>query len=478
MNVQGITYQSVSDLVLAFNRVLEAELPEVFFEGEISQLTRAQSGHLYFTLKDEQSQLSAVMWQGVVRTLDFTPEPGKLVLCHGRPNVYPKSGRLQVIVHRMLEAGEGLLQKKFLALKENLEKEGLFADTRKRKIPFLPKAVGVVTSGTGAVIHDIMVKIHERMPPMPVYLVDVRVQGEGAAQEIAEGIELLNRSGLVDVILVGRGGGSLEDLWAFNEEIVVRAIFASVVPVIAGVGHEVDVSLSDLAADLRAPTPTAAAEMAVPQRKDLLERIAGLQKRLWDVERWFEPRVQELDELSLALEKGVGTMLQECRLQLTAAEAKVKLIQPADAVLILKGKLDLLSERLCGAGLQVASAGRMRLEQLRGLLDAAFPLEKVTPLGDRLAYLEANLQEALLKQVQLKRHRLVQLSSKMDALSPQQVLRRGYSLVKAGTQVVRSVNQIEKNQELFLTFYEGGARTLVKERIEGKGGPNGRIDHA
>ena len=214
----------------------------------------------------------------------------------------------------LFRSGEGDLQRKFLELKARLEKEGFFATERKRPLPFLPKAVGVVTSKTGAVIHDMMVKIRERFPSMPVYLAETRVQGEGAASEIAEALRKIDASGLVDVIIVARGGGSLEDLWAFNEEEVVKAVFACRTPVISGVGHEVDTTLCDFAADVRAPTPTAAAEMCVPKVSDLLVRIAELERRLRDSDRWLQPRAQRVDELAGRLGTRVSGALTEAQI--------------------------------------------------------------------------------------------------------------------------------------------------------------------
>lgn len=303
-------FLSITELVGVVQGVLEAELPEIAFEGEVSQITKAASGHFYLTLKDDKSQIPVVIWRGLAQTIKFDLKAGVSIRCSGRPNLYHASGKFQFVLTYLELAGEGALQKKFLELKARLEKEGLFTQERKRPIPFFPKAVGVVSSKTGAVIHDIMVKIHGRMPSIPVFLVDVRVQGEGSAEEIAAGIQQLDASGLVDVIIVARGGGSLEDLWAFNEEIVVRAIFASKTPVVSGVGHEVDVTLADFVADIRAPTPTAAAEMVVPKRDDLLVLIADYERRLLDGDRWFRPKEQRLDELAIRLDKRIAAALQ------------------------------------------------------------------------------------------------------------------------------------------------------------------------
>lgn len=316
-------FLSITELVGVVQGVLEAELPEIAFEGEVSQITKAASGHIYLTLKDEKSQIPVVIWRGLAQTIKFDLKAGVSIRCSGRPNLYNVSGKFQFVLTYLELAGEGALQKKFLELKAKLEKEGLFAPERKRPIPFFPKAVGVVTSKTGAVIHDIMVKIQGRMPAMPVFLVDARVQGEGAAEEIAAGVQQLDASGLVDVIIVARGGGSLEDLWAFNEEVVVRAIFASKTPIVSGVGHEVDVTLTDFVADVRAPTPTAAAEMVVPKRDDLLALISDYERRLLDSDRWFRPKEQRLDELAIRLDKRITAALQLAGVRLENSSIKL-----------------------------------------------------------------------------------------------------------------------------------------------------------
>ena len=267
-------YLSISELTKQFNAVLKGEFPSVAFRGEISQCYVSASGHMYLSIKDEQSLISTVLWKSTVARLTFRPAEGVEVCCIGSPTIYSGSGKFQVVISRMEEAGEGLLRKRFLELKAKLEKEGFFDASRKRPLPFFPERIGIVTSKSGAAIADMMKKIRERMPSTEVYLYDARVQGRGSVEDIVEGIEYFQTNCNVEVIIVGRGGGSLEDLWSFNEEKVVRAIFSSRIPVISAVGHEVDTSLSDLAADVRAPTPTAAGEMVVPKKEELLQDVS------------------------------------------------------------------------------------------------------------------------------------------------------------------------------------------------------------
>jgi exodeoxyribonuclease VII large subunit len=464
-NPSEISYISVTELNKLMDKTLQQEVGQVRFEGEISQLTRAASGHVYFTIKDEESQVSAVMWRGLAGALAFQPVEGSAVLCHGQPNVYHKNGRLQIVLSKMLPAGEGDLRKRFLQLKEKLEKEGLFAPERKRPLPFMPRAVGLVTSSTGAVVHDIMVKLRERMPQTAVHLVDVRVQGEGAAEDIARGVDLLNRSGLVEVIIVARGGGSLQDLWAFNEEVVVRAVFGSKVPVISAVGHEVDVSLSDLAADVRAPTPTAAAEMVVPKRSDLLLKIAELERRLSESDRWLQPLGQSVDELAFRLERKLGAVIEEGRLHLQAAEAKLKALRPERVIAMFHSWVELQCEKL-------QSALRQRLSKLQGGLDAAesrlrrsLSMERLRLLGEQVAAGQGRLQRAAERTAEERRHSLEKLVIRLESIDPRRVLKRGYAIVQKGGEVVKSSAKLELRDRLEISLAAGRVEAEVTEKL-------------
>ena len=330
----------------------------------------------------------------------------------------------------MIPAGEGLLKKKFLELKAKLEKEGLFDPERKRPIPFFPKAIGIVTSGTGAVIHDMLVKLNERMPQVQKYIVDVRVQGTGAAEEISEGVKRFNQSNLVDIIIVARGGGSLEDLWAFNEELLVRTIFASKIPVISGVGHEVDITLSDLVADLRAPTPTAAAEMVVPKRSELIQRIDELEQRLMQVERWFEPLLQGLDDLTLRLSNKVSNVVQESSLKLKAAEASLKMIRPDNVLEMFRTRVERLSEKLSDSGRENLTKFLELITRIDERLKRAFSIEKILRLKDKLGSFEKQLFN----------------------LHPRHVLERGFSLVEYNGNIVRSANDLKPDDTITVNF--------------------------
>jgi exodeoxyribonuclease VII large subunit len=459
-------YLSVAEVARGINDLFEQHLAQVLFRGEISQLTVAQSGHVYFTVKDENAQLSCVVWSGVARTLPFKPQVGMVVRCHGRPNVYPPSGRMQVVVHRLMEDGEGALQRKFLQLKAQLEHEGLFAPERKRAIPFLPKAVGIVTSKTGAVIHDMMVKIRERFPAMPVYLADTRVQGEGAAEEIVEALRAVERSGLVDVIIVARGGGSLEDLWAFNEEVLVRAVFACSVPVVSGVGHEVDTTLCDLAADVRAPTPTAAAEMVVPKVSDLLVRVAELERRLRDSDRWLQPKVQRIDELCLRFDARIGAVVNQARLRLKAAEATLAVIRPDRVLELIRSRVDAFQQRLQRSSVQELAASKLALSTIATRLQRAAPREAVARLQGDVESLAGRLHGAAGRVFELNAQRVTHSAARLAALSPERVLERGYGIVRIAGRHVRSADDARAGAEVEVALADGTIFSTVTKHTK------------
>ena len=317
-------YLSVSQLNQLVRVTLETRLDAVWVLGEISNFRIPPSGHCYFTLKDDKSQISAVLFRRQGQNLAFVPENGMEVLCFGRVSLYTARGDLQIYVESLEPRGQGALYLAFEQLKKKLAQEGLFAADHKRPLPFLPDTIGIVTSDTGAALQDMLRIIRDRYPDRRVIVRPVKVQGVGSAKEIAAAISDLCTTG-VEVMIIGRGGGSLEDLWAFNEEVVARAIFACSVPVISAVGHEIDFTIADFVADHRAPTPTAAAEMVVPCKKDLLEELQlienrllrcmqskidsgqeicrGLAKRLLDPGRKLREKQQHLDDLSLDLQR-------------------------------------------------------------------------------------------------------------------------------------------------------------------------------
>lgn len=462
------TYLSITELTSQFNESLQAHFPVVSFKGEISQCTRASSGHVYFTVKDEKSQLAAVMWRGVASSLSFDPKQGMEVLCQGKPNIYSGSGKFQVVVHRMEQAGEGLLQRRFLELKAKLEKEGLFDESRKRPIPFLPSRIGIVTSKSGAAIHDIMTKIQERMPNVPTVLYDARVQGDGSAEEIVAGIEYFQKEGRCDVLIIGRGGGSLEDLWSFNEEIVVRAVFASHVPVICAVGHEVDVSLSDMAADVRAPTPTAAGEMVVPRREDLLRELNRYEQKFLNFDSWFYPFAQKVDDLDQRLRGSISFRVEQCRAQLERARGNLSTIRPDRFLGQLKSKLHELELLLKERMQRRVRSEDARLAQCERVLARCDPTRLVMAAKEQVQSLEHQLKQGLAFRLREETQKLREFYKMLQALNYEKVLRRGFSLVSSEGKLVRSASDVELGQKLEIRFGEGEAEAKVSAlKIEG-----------
>ncbi|RLB76879.1 MAG: exodeoxyribonuclease VII large subunit [Deltaproteobacteria bacterium] len=342
---------SVSTLVQLLQELVEDNFVEVLVQGELSNVSRPPSGHYYFTLKDRKAQIKCAMFRSHVRALRFKPSDGLKVICRGRVSIYPQRGDLQLIVEGIEPEGVGALQLAFDQLQEKLEAEGLFAPELKQPLPPFPQVIGVVTSSSGAAIQDILNVLQRRSAGLQVLLRSARVQGEGAAAEIAAGIADLNRETDVDVLIVGRGGGSREDLWPFNEEIVARAIAASRIPVISAVGHEVDFSIADLVADLRAATPSAAAELVVKNRLEL-ER--------------------HLDQLTLRLAAQIRSRLSLLSSRLYGLEKRLK--APAELVKIQQLQLQQLQFRLQQSMLELVSQHNHRLALLTGRLQTLSPL--------------------------------------------------------------------------------------------------------
>ncbi|MBN1141098.1 MAG: exodeoxyribonuclease VII large subunit [Deltaproteobacteria bacterium] len=348
----AVTVLTVSRLNELLKGVVEENFWEVWVEGEISNFSAPSSGHYYFALKDEKASLRAVMFRPYNRLLPFVPQDGFKVLCRGRVSLYPQRGELQLVVEALEISGVGNLHLAFRQLRERLAAEGLFVPERKRPLPALPRTVGVVTSPTGAVVRDILKVLARRGAGIRILLAPVKVQGEGAAAEIAAAIGDLNRHGGADVLIVGRGGGSLEDLWAFNEEVVARAIFASRLPVIAAVGHETDVTIADLVADLRAPTPSAAAELVVKSRLEL---------------------ESHLDHLAIRLSGRVNALLGLLRERLSHLEKR--LLAPGEKVALWRRRVREAALRLESALRRALELRSGRLSVLAGRLDALSPLK-------------------------------------------------------------------------------------------------------
>ncbi len=457
---------TVSELSQALKRAVEEEFAWVSVRGEISGFKRAASGHLYFALKDSDAVLDAVCWRGTAGRLGLKPEDGLEVIATGKISTYPGRSRYQIVIERLELSGSGALLKLLEERKRVLAAEGLFDEASKRELPFLPAAIGVVTSPTGAVIRDILHRIDDRFP-RPVLVWPVTVQGESAAEEIAAAIAGFNRLGAdtpvprPDVLIVARGGGSLEDLWAFNEEAVVRAAAASTIPLIAAIGHETDVTLIDLAADRRAPTPTAAAEMAVPVRADLVERMQALEHRLGaSLRRLLAERRARVE--------GLGRGLPEARNRLAAASQR----------------LDDWGERLVhaihsGLGARRQSVGRLRPLRPSQILafkrqQLAHAATSLSPerLGERIkqsrhaaGLLTERLGRARQSALRDRAAKIETAARLLESYSYKGVLARGFAVVRdERARPLTSAVKVKPGAVLSLEFQDGHAAALATGR--------------
>lgn len=411
---------SVAELNRAARFALEDGIGEVWVEGELSRLTRHSSGHWYFTLKDAAAAVSCAMFKQHNSTVTFAPRDGLKVRVLGQASLYEPRGSYQLIVRTMEEAGKGSLQEQFEKLKAKLAAEGLFDPARKKPLPLLPRTIGIVTSPTGAAVRDMIHVLTRRFPNIAILLAPVPVQGEGAAEKIAAAIRYLNTRDDIDVLIVGRGGGSMEDLWAFNEEITARAIAASDIPVISAVGHEIDVTISDFAADLRAPTPSAAAELAVPVLADLEARIAQLAARTG------------------------GSLLNRSRVLRERIPGLRKSMEHA-----LRNEIRQLQQRTDEAGRRLAD-----------ILKAAAAEQR-----QRLPRLEQTMTHCLQNAAAGRRQNLRRLEAQLRALNPLAVLERGYSLTQAADgAVVRDAGRLNPGDLLRTRFAKGTVLSEVKEK--------------
>jgi exodeoxyribonuclease VII large subunit len=434
---------TVSELTQEIKSTLEMKFPDVWVEGEISNLRIPPSGHIYLTLKDEGSQIRAVLFKMQSRTLRFLPEDGLHVICHGRVTLYEKRGDYQLILEGMEPKGIGALQLAFLQLKERLEKEGFFETSRKRPIPILPQMIGIVTSPTGAVIQDMIQIIQRRFENVRLLLYPVKVQGEGASGEIAEGIKYLNKRGNIDVIIVGRGGGSLEDLWAFNEEEVARAIFHSHIPIISAVGHETDYTIADFVADLRAPTPSAAAELVVKDKRELKRNI---------------------DRLKNGLENQMGQYFQEARTHLLHLQKGV--IDPRKTIEDYLLRVDDLVNHSRRLLLWNLTRRKEKNVFLAERLNLQSPLQRIRKM--ELSLMEARkwLGQNMKHRIQIRKHNLKGILGKLDSLSPLSILQRGYSIARKlpSLKILRDAAEVLVGDKVEIKLHRGSLSCLVEEK--------------
>ena len=413
-------YLTVSQLTKYIKYKLDNDinLREVYLKGEISNFKAHTRGHFYFTIKDEGSRINAVMFASSASKVKFTPEDGMKILVTGRISVYEATGGYQIYVNEMMEDGVGNLYVAFEQLKKKLAGEGLFDERRKKPIPKIPERVGVITAPTGAAIRDIISTINRRFPLTEVILFPSLVQGEGAKEDIVRQIERAKDYNL-DVLIVGRGGGSIEDLWAFNEEIVARAIFDCPIPIISAVGHEIDFTIADFVADLRAPTPTGAAEIAVPNKSDVLNYI---------------------NQLNLRCQKNIKTILELKKKRLDSIKSHYILNNPLDLYSAKIQKLDYLTESLVKNYKNIIDKEKIKLNNI-----------KTRPLfSNPLLILDKTKQKYTL------------LLSKLDALSPLKTLERGYGIVKLNDKAITSIKDLKKDDLINIELKDGNVNALVK----------------
>jgi len=434
---------TVSELTATVRALVEGQLAEVWVEGEISNCRLWNTGHLYFTLKDSSAQLRAVMFRSAVRGLRFKPEDGLQVVARGRISVYEPKGEYQLVCEHMQPHGLGALQLAFDQLKRRLQAEGLFDDARKRALPLLPRKIGVVTSLDGAALRDILNVLGRRYPNAHVVVRPARVQGEGAAAEVARGLEAVGRVGGVDVIIVGRGGGSIEDLWAFNEEVVARAIVAAPVPVISAVGHEIDYTIADFAADLRAPTPSAAAELVVARKDEYAGRIERTIERLGAGARHALARRRAALQ-TLALSRGFAGW--PARLTLRARHAAE------------------LSHDLRAAAAAARARRERRFRALQLRLEASALDRRLGAVRVRLTGAAARLDAAVTRRRTDAGGRLGVLAGRLESLSPLAVLGRGYAVCwnEDRTRVIRRAATLSPGDRVRVTLGEGEVACEVK----------------
>lgn len=439
------SYLSVKALTKYIKRKFDADphLRDVYVTGELSNVKVHSSGHIYFTLKDDSSRINATMFRSQASKLSFKPEEGMKVFIRGDVNVYEASGAYQLYAQTMEPDGIGGLFVAFNQLKERLQKEGLFNPNFKQPIPQFPKTIGVLTATTGAAIRDICTTINRRYPQAEILIYPTLVQGAGAAPNITENIYLANRHGFCDVLIVGRGGGSIEDLWAFNEEIVARAIFESRIPVISAVGHETDTTIADFVADLRAPTPTAAAELAVPNQQQLYQQILHHQSIL-----------HQMMTSKLNFERNRLTKLQNSY-PLATPE---RLYRP-------------FIERLIQVDLSLQNATKLymmneksKLQTIDSKMKLYSPVHQLTAAKQQLAHRTQTLTNRMQQQLAQNKVAFTNQLRMLEALNPLALMSKGFSVAYKEENVVKSVHELEKGDVIQVTFQDGYAEAKIEKK--------------
>ena len=431
---------TVSRLNQDVNASLLSNFGLLMVEGEISNLSRPGSGHWYFSLKDSRAQIRCAMFKGRNRYLDFTPEDGQQVLLRGKLGIYEARGDYQLIAEHMELAGSGLLQQKFEQTKNKLAAAGWFDSAEKKPLTEWPQAIGIVTSPTGAALQDILHVLARRYPCADVIIYPTQVQGSAATSQICRALKLANARAEVDTLILARGGGSIEDLWSFNEESVAAAIRASELPVISGVGHETDFTIADMVADQRAPTPSAAAEMAVPEREQLISLV---QNRLYGLQRAM------LAQLSVPAER------------LTQLHNRLQLRHPERVLAQRSQRIDELEARLQRALKVIQQHHYAQLDSAQRRLHASSPAVQSQQLASRLQAAVTSLRNSSQRQLDQRRASLANASRALDAVSPLGTLARGYAVVRAGNRVITSSHDVSTGDTLDAQLADGSLTATV-----------------
>ncbi|QIZ09842.1 exodeoxyribonuclease VII large subunit [Priestia megaterium] len=446
--MQEQRYLSVNALTKYIKRKFDADphLRDVHVRGEISNFKQHSSGHMYFTLKDEKARILAVMFSSQSRTMKFKPENGMKVIVRGEISVYEPSGQYQIYIKEMRPDGIGELFLAYEQLKQRLELEGLFAIENKKAIPLYPRTVGVITSPTGAAIRDVITTIKRRYPIANILVFPALVQGDQAAPSIAKAIAKANSMNEIDVLIVGRGGGSIEELWAFNEELVARAIFSSDIPIISAVGHETDFTIADFVADLRAPTPTGAAELAVPHIDELLDRVLQRQTRLL---RTMKGRFQLEKERLARVQKSYAF-----RYPHRLYEQKLE-------------QVDKLTEMLVRGTSRLSLIKKGQHEILYKRLQRNHPSEALREAQKRLDLTNKEMKRAMQQVLSKKQTEFERILSTLGALSPLKIMERGYSLAYSEeNRLIKSINQVKINERVQIQLTDGSLFCRVENRKE------------
>ncbi len=444
MQTSNRTILNVSELNAEVNQLLTRGFPLLWVEGEISNLVRPASGHLYFTLKDNKSQIRSAMFRNRNMKLTIQPENGMKVLVRGRVGLYEPRGDYQLIAEHMEDAGIGQLQRQFEALKQKLADAGLFTEEHKKEFPEYPKRIGVVTSPTGAAVRDILQVLSRRSPHTPILIYPVAVQGDAAKTQIETAIRRANIDNTCDVLILARGGGSIEDLWSFNEENVAKAIYNSNIPIVCGVGHEIDFTIADFVADLRAPTPSAAAELITPERDQLLTDV--VQTQLW-------------------MTQTIKQNIKQKRQRLEWVDKRLQLQKPSSKIQQQAQHLDELNIRLQQKMTRLLRDKQIQTGNLNSRLKSNTPSRKLAEQEQAFSHFSARLQQSINKKVQQEQSKFKIQLAMLDSISPLKTLERGYSIIKDtdSGNLITSAKSFKSKQQITIKLKDGEANARIED---------------